>query len=139
MEGETFLPPVGACHQDWHRPSYPLIRKAETFGAQTNFTQLHVPAPIRAQVAPIKFYGERDTESHADRSTHMDKAEQFMTYEEAMEKTGLSLRTLHERMQRDGITRYINPRDNRRRFLAAEDVQKLMEMRPAPRREMAAA
>lgn len=69
----------------------------------------------------------------------MDTAAQFYTYDEAMEKTGLSLRTLHERIQREGITRYLDRQDHRRRLLAADDVQKLMEVRPAPRREKAAA
>lgn len=63
------------------------------------------------------------------------KTEQtFLPYTEVMARTGLSKRTINERVLSEGITTYIDGRDRRRRLIAVNDLPKLIETRPAPRR-----
>ncbi len=65
----------------------------------------------------------------------------FLHYDKVLELTGFSRRTLNERILTEQITTYLDPQDRRRRMLSAEDVSRLVEVRPAQsqRRERVAA
>lgn len=63
---------------------------------------------------------------------------QLIPYPEAIERSGLSRRTLYDRLKEAGITVYQNPRDRRLRLIAAADLPKLTKPRPVQRREIVA-
>ncbi len=67
------------------------------------------------------------------------EAKQHIGYREVMTLTGLPKRTLLDRIDREGITVYLDPRDHRRRMIAREDLAKLIEPRPVEHRETSAA
>lgn len=63
------------------------------------------------------------------------KTEQtFLPYTEVIARTGLSKRTINERVLSEGITTWVDGHDRRRRLIDEQDVPKLIETQPAPRR-----
>ncbi len=61
----------------------------------------------------------------------------FVPYAEVVEQTGISKRALNVRILREGIPTYVDGRDRRRRLLDARDIERLTQIRPAPRRRTA--
>jgi len=63
---------------------------------------------------------------------------ELIPYPEVLELSGLTRRTLYDRLREAGIPVYQNPRDRRLRLIAAADLPKLTEARPVQRREIVA-
>lgn len=63
----------------------------------------------------------------------------LLTYDQVIEQTGFSRRTLNDRILSEQIVTYVDGVDRRRRLIAAKDVPRLVEVRPAQRREEVAA
>lgn len=59
---------------------------------------------------------------------------QLIPYPEALDRSGLSRRTLYDRLKETGITVYQNPRDRRLRLIDVRDLPRLTEARPVQRR-----
>lgn len=69
----------------------------------------------------------------------MDDA-QLIPYSEAIKRSGLSRRTWYDRLrQTSGIRVFVDGHDRRLRLIDARDIPKLVEVRPAQRREEVAA
>ncbi len=66
---------------------------------------------------------------HTPKERQME-AQRHIGYQEVMTLTGLPKRTLLDRIDREGITVYLDPRDHRRRMIARTDLAKLTEPRP---------
>ncbi len=58
------------------------------------------------------------------------ESREYATYPEALQLVGVTKPTLLRRIEREGITIFVNPRDNRRRLLRRADLLKLTEPRP---------
>ncbi len=69
----------------------------------------------------------------------MDTQSELIPYSEAIKRSGLSRRTWYDRLrQASGVRVFTDGRDRRLRLIHEEDISKLTEARPAPRRETAA-
>lgn len=64
---------------------------------------------------------------------------QYLTFAEVAKETGLTPRKINYRVAADRIPVYVSAEDRRQRMIAAQDLVKLVEVRPAPRRETTAA
>ena len=70
----------------------------------------------------------------------MDEGIELVPYKDAIERSGLSRRTWYDRLResRDMVRVYQDGRDRRRRLIDVRDIEKLAEVRPAPRPEAVA-
>lgn len=68
----------------------------------------------------------------------MNEQREWVPYPEVIKRSGLSRRTLYDRLKEADITVYKNPRDRRLRLIAAADLPKLTEARPVHRRMIVA-
>ncbi len=69
----------------------------------------------------------------------MTTTQALIGYDEALELTGFSKRTLINRIARTGVRIWVDGRDHRRRLIAREDVARLIEIEEVERGETVAA
>lgn len=67
------------------------------------------------------------------------EARQLIGYQEAMVLTGLPKRTLLDRIDREGVTVYVDGRDRRRRLIDRRDIPKLIKVEVVERSAESAA
>lgn len=78
-------------------------------------------------------------EQEAETIDHTDHGE-LVSYAEAIRRTGLTRRLWYDRLrQTSGVRVFVDGHDRRLRLIDARDIPRLIEARPAPRRETTAA